>query len=169
MVPGNLFYLTLLFTKPNRFFMQRNKLVILAILFLALTQKTFAQDELDKYITRLRISQAVDGRQTASMTSGSFFLYGQGYFDNKNYTAAAHFFKDALAKDPRNACASYQLGLCLLRQNDPSKAKLAQKYLDRAFAASPSLKERFAKETLPVTSAPVETGKTENAKATLPR
>ena len=139
------------------------------LFLLIFTQTSFAQDDLEKYITRLKISEAVNGQETVSMSSGSFFLYGQGYFENRNYVAAAHFFKDALSKEPGNACASYQLGLCLLRQNDPSKAILAQKYLDRAFAASPSLKERFSKETIPVTIAPVETGKTENSKATLPR
>lgn len=126
--------------------MPKNKLVILALLALTLTQKSFAQDELDKYITSLRISQAVDGKQTASMTSGSFFLYGQGYFENRNYTAAAHFFKDALAKDPRNACASYQMAISLIRQNDPEKTAQAQKYLERAFSINPSLKERLAKD-----------------------
>ncbi|HEU4903621.1 MAG TPA: tetratricopeptide repeat protein [Flavisolibacter sp.] len=146
--------------------MQRNKLVILAILFLALTQKTFAQDELDKYLTRLRISQAVDGRQTASMTSGSFFLYGQGYFDNKNYTAAAHFFKDALAKDPRNACASYQMAISLIRQNDPNKTQQAQKYLERAFAIYPSLKERLAKDVATAATAGYPAEDAEEKKAT---
>jgi Tfp pilus assembly protein PilF len=126
--------------------MQKHKLFILAFLFLALAQTSFAQDELDKYITRLRISQAVDGRQTASMTSGSFFLYGQGYFENKNYTAAAHFFKDALAKDPQNACASYQMAISLIRQNNPEKAGQAQKYLQLAFAIYPSLKDRLVKD-----------------------
>lgn len=142
---------------------------IFFVLFLIFTQTTFAQDDLEKYITRLKISEAVKGSETSSMSSGSFFLYGQGYFENRNYVAAAHFFKDALSKDPGNACASYQLGLCLLRQDDPSKTEMARKYLDRAFAVYPSLKERFAREYAPAGSAFVETRNLEQTKATSPR
>ena len=149
--------------------MQHIRLAFLFLFFLAAAKTSFAQDDLEKYITRLKISEAVNGSETASMSSGSFFLYGQGYFENKNYVAAAHFFRDALSKDPGNACASYQLGLCLLWQNDPSKTELARKYLDRAFTVSPSLKERFAKENLPVSRATAKTALPEGAKATLPR
>lgn len=74
--------------------MQRIRWALLVILFLVVAQKTVAQDDLDKYITRLRISQAVAGMETSSMSAGSFFLYGQGQIDNRDYPAAAHFFKD---------------------------------------------------------------------------
>ncbi|WP_121356061.1 tetratricopeptide repeat protein [Flavisolibacter nicotianae] len=149
--------------------MQRVRSALMAFLFLAVAQKVLAQDELDKYVTRLRISQAVGGVETASMSAGSFFLYGQGQFDNKNYPAAAHFFKDVLHKDPANAYANYQLAICLIRQNTPVNSKNVQDYLAKAFAAYPSLKERFARETSSTGLTLNSSGMHGDEKSTLPK
>lgn len=127
--------------------MQRIRWALLVILFLVVAQKTVAQDDQDKYITRLRISQAVAGMETSSMSAGSFFLYGQGQIDNRDYPAAAHFFKDVLHKDPVNACANYQLAICVIRQNTPVNGKSVQDYLAKALAVYPILKERFARDS----------------------
>lgn len=149
--------------------MQKTRWAFLLILILAVTQKTIAQDDLDKYITRLRISQAVGGAETASMSAGSFFLYGQGQFDNRNYTAAAHFFKDVLHKDPANACANYQLAICLIRQNIPLNSKNVQDYLAKAFIVFPSLKERFAKEAGSTGIDAISSGLLSDEKSTQPK
>lgn len=149
--------------------MQQIRWALMIILFLAVAQKTVAQDELDKYITRLRISQAVGGSETVAMSSGSFFLYGQGQFDNRNYTAAAHFFKDVLHKDPANAFANYQLAICMIRQNTPVQSKNIQECLAKAFAVYPTLKERFARENGSAGVESISPGLQGGEKTTLPK
>jgi tetratricopeptide (TPR) repeat protein len=126
---------------------------LLSVLFLSLlTHCLFAQDDLDKYIHRLKLSQASGGSETAFMSAGSYFLYGQGYFDNKNYFSAANSFMDAIKADPENPFANYQYAISLIRQNDQYKTELAQTYLQKAFAANPSLKERYSHD-VPVAKA----------------
>ena len=123
------------------------KLVLsLVVLFLMSTQIIFAQDDLDSYINRLKKSEAAGGSETAFLSAGSYFLYGQGYFENKNYSSAASSFGDAVKKDPENAFANYQFAISLIRQNDKYKTQLAQDYLKKAFSINPSLKERYSKD-----------------------
>ncbi len=105
-----------------------------------------AQDDLESYITRLKQSQATGGKETAFMSAGSDFLYGQGYFEAKNYDMAAMYFKQVVNKEPENPYFNYQLAIALIRQNDKYKTQEGQKYLEKAFTLNPGLKNTYAKE-----------------------
>lgn len=102
-----------------------------------------AQDDLDKYIDRLKQSQASGGSETAFLSVGSTFLYGQGYFEKKEYDLAAMYFKQAYQKDSANPFTSYQIAASLLKQKDKYKAQEAQYYLNKAIQINPSLASRF--------------------------
>lgn len=128
-------------------------------LFLSFSPNLFAQDDLDQYIQRLKKSEASGGKETAFMSAGSYFLYGQGYFETRNYFSAANSFEDALRAEPENPYANYQLALSLIRQNDKHKTERAQTYLQKAFALNPSLKARYAKDV------PAAQAATENKQA----
>jgi hypothetical protein len=49
-----------------------------------LSSTALAQDELDLYVAKLKQSKASGGSETAFMSAGSDFLYGQEYFESKN-------------------------------------------------------------------------------------
>lgn len=104
------------------------------------------QDDLDRYVERLRRSYASGGKETAFLSPGADFLYGQDYFEAKNYSSAAWYFQDVLKKEKDNAFAHYQLAIALLRQNDQYKTRQAQEYLQEAFRLQPSLKERYTRD-----------------------
>lgn len=104
------------------------------------------QDDLDRYVERLRRSYASGGKETAFMSPGADFLYGQDYFEAKNYSSAVWYFQDVVKKEKDNAFAHYQLAISLLRQNDQYKTRQAQEYLQEAFRLNPSLKERYTRD-----------------------
>lgn len=133
------------------FFYQKASLV-----FLLICSVTFIHaqtDSLDSYIKRLRQSQASGGAETAFLTTGSEFLYGQDYFDAGNYSSAAYYFQTIVQREKDHPYANYQLAIALLKQNDPEKAKQAQIHLASSFQALPALKERYKKD-IPVGTAP---------------
>ncbi|HEY1112016.1 MAG TPA: tetratricopeptide repeat protein [Chitinophagaceae bacterium] len=104
------------------------------------------QDDLDRYVERLRRSSASGGNETAFLSPGADFLYGQDYFEAKNYSSAVWYFQDVLKKDKDNAFAHYQLAIALMRQNDKYKTQQAQDHLREAFRLQPSLKERYGRD-----------------------
>ena len=75
-----------------------------------------AQDPLEQYIQRLRRSEASGGSETGFLSVGSTFLYGQGYFEKKEYDLAAMYFKQAFEKDSTSAFVNYQIAASLLKQ-----------------------------------------------------
>ncbi|AKD04040.1 hypothetical protein PKOR_14230 [Pontibacter korlensis] len=103
-----------------------------------------AKDELAAYVQRLKESSAKGGSETAFMSVGSDFLYAQEYFEAGNYSSAEYSFANIVRSHKDHAFANYQLAISLIKQNNPEKAKLAQEYLEHAFALNPSLKARFA-------------------------
>lgn len=128
--------------------MHRFLLPVLALLlFCTLSlQAQETKDDLDNYVARLRKSSATGGKETAFMSPGADFLYGQDYFEAKNYSSASWYFMDVVKKEKDNAFAHYQLAIALIRQNDKHKTEQAQEYLDAAFRLNPSLKERYARD-----------------------
>lgn len=122
------------------------------LLLLASCTSLFAQDDLDKYIARLRQSAKEGGKETAFMSPGAEFIYGQDYFEAKDYFFAASSFKRVVDAQKDNAFANYQLAVSLLRQKDKYKEQEAQQYLEAAFRLNPSLQERYAKD-VPVAKA----------------
>jgi tetratricopeptide (TPR) repeat protein len=114
------------------------------------------QDELEAYIQKLKASKATGGNETAFMSIGSDFMYAQEYFEAKNFSSAAYSFRAIVQRQPDHPFANYQLAVSLLKQNDPEKTKEAQPYLERAFALSPGLKDRFARE-MPQSTSTVST------------
>ncbi len=135
----------------------------------------FAQDDLDNYINRLKKSEATGGSETAFMSPGAEFMYGQGYFEAKNYDMAALYFMRAQKGDSTNAYFNYQLAIALLKQNDQYKAQEAQLYLQKAFSLNANLKTRFAADipqatntntTRPVPASTENKGPAENKKVT---
>jgi tetratricopeptide (TPR) repeat protein len=103
-------------------------------------------DSLENYINRLRLSQASGGSETAFLSTGSDFLYGQDYFEAGNYSSAASYFQAIIRKEKNHPYANYQLAISLLKQNDPEKAKLAKILLANSFKTLPALKERYQKD-----------------------
>jgi hypothetical protein len=120
------------------------KTTLFFIVLLFSIGQAFAQDDLDNYINRLKKSQATGGSETAFMSAGSDFMYGQDYFEAKSYDMAAMYFARAQKADSANPYFNYQLAIALLKQNDQYKAQEAQLYLQKAFALNASLKKRFA-------------------------
>ncbi|MCW3111868.1 MAG: hypothetical protein JWR18_264 [Segetibacter sp.] len=102
--------------------------------------------DLDKYIQRLKDDKAGPLKETGFLSAGSDFLYGQEYFEAKNYSSAEWYFKDAVKKQKDNSFANYQLAISLIRQNDQNKKQQAQEYLDAAFRLNPLLKENYKKD-----------------------
>jgi tetratricopeptide (TPR) repeat protein len=132
--------------KPQQYSMLQRFVAILTIT-VCVSQLSYAQnDPLEQYIHRLRRSQATGGSETGFLSVGSTFLYGQGYFEKKEYDLANMYFMQAFQKDSSNAFVNYQVAASLLKQNDPYKAEEAQKYLNNAFRLNPGLKQTFAKE-----------------------
>ena len=117
--------------------------LMFAILFCALLSAN-AQDLLDQYVKRLRQSEASGGSETAFLSVGSTFFYGQGYFEKKEYWLAAMYFKQAFEKDSTNAFVNYQLAASLLRQNNEYNSEDAKQYMQRALRLNPALSNRFA-------------------------
>lgn len=116
---------------------------MLFVLFLSTAfSPVFSQDDLDNYIKRLKQSQATGGKETAFLSAGSSFLYGQEYFEAKRYDMAAMYFTQALEKEPGNPYFNYQLAISLLKQNNEQKTLQAQPYLSKAFELNPGLKAR---------------------------
>ncbi len=113
----------------------------LALLLICGTNFVHAQiDSLDNYIKRLRLSQASGGSETAFLSTGSEFLYGQDYFDAGNYSSAASYFQSIIRKEKDHPYANYQLAIALLKQNDPEKAKLGAKSFSQFFSGVTCLK-----------------------------
>jgi Tfp pilus assembly protein PilF len=104
------------------------------------------KDDLDRYVERLRRSSVAGGSETAFLSPGADFLYGQDYFEANNYSSAVWYFQDVVKKEKDNAFAHYQLAIALLRQNDTYKKQQAQEYLREAFRLLPSLKERYGRD-----------------------
>jgi hypothetical protein len=104
------------------------------------------QDVLEQYINRLRQSAESGGAETAFMSVGSKFLYGQDFFENKEYDLANMYFTQAYQVDSTNAFVNYQIAASLLKQNENKKTALAQKYLQNAFLLNPGLKETYEKQ-----------------------
>jgi hypothetical protein len=120
------------------------KTTLLFLVLLFSICQSFAQDDLDNYINRLKKSEATGGSETAFMSAGAEFMYGQGYFETKSYDMAALYFMRAQKMDSTNPYFNYQLAVALLKQNDKYKAQEAQLYLQKAFALNASLITRFA-------------------------
>lgn len=120
--------------------------VAMLVVFVCLSSIVKAQDPLDQYVQRLRQSQASGGSETGFLSVGSTFLYGQDYFDKKEYDLANMYFMQAYQKDSSNAFVNYQIAASLLKQKDQYKTQAAQKYLQNAFRLNPGLKGRYAKE-----------------------
>jgi tetratricopeptide (TPR) repeat protein len=118
--------------------------ICLGLLCLVFTAK--AQDPLDQYIDRLRRSEASGGSETSFLSVGSTFLYGQGYFDKKEYDLAAMYFKQAWEKDSTNAFVNYQIAASLLKQNNKYKAEEAKTYMQKAIELNSGLAARFASD-----------------------
>jgi tetratricopeptide (TPR) repeat protein len=123
-----------------------------------------SQDALEQYVKRLRQSEASGGSETAFLSVGSTFLYGQGYFEKKEYSLANMYFMQAFQKDSTNAFVNYQIAASLLKQNDKYKAEEAKKYLQNAFRLNPALKATFDKE-FPGQSTKPQNGNNDNATA----
>jgi len=128
--------------------------LLLWMLALPFSGSAQTKDALDKYIGQLRQDYAGERKQTGFLSAGSDFLYAQDYFETKNYSSAAGYYKDVIRKDDQNAFAHYQLAISLIRQNDPFKKEEAAPHLSTAFRLEPQLKERFSKD-IPATTGAV--------------
>lgn len=135
------------------------RLWFLLVFFPFVLQAQEAKDDLDRYVERLRLSAASGGKETAFMSAGADFLYGQDYFEAKNYSSASWYFQDVLKKENDNAFAAYQLAISLIRQNDKYKTQQAQQYLEQAFRLNPSLKERYDREVPAAAKTPASAAK----------
>ncbi|MGV3530286.1 MAG: tetratricopeptide repeat protein [Flavisolibacter sp.] len=122
------------------------KVFALLLLTTAFFTRASAQDPLDQYVERLRRSQATGGSETGFLSVGSTFLYGQGYFEKKEYDLAAMYFQQAYQKDSTNAFVNYQVAASLLRQNNKYKTAEAETYWQNAVRLNPGLKARLTKE-----------------------
>lgn len=122
-----------------------------------------SQDALEQYVKRLRLSEASGGSETAFLSVGSTFLYGQGYFEKKEYNLANMYFMQAYEKDSTNAFVNYQIAASLLKQNDKYKAEEAKKYLQNAFRLNPALRATFDKEFPGQSAKPQNTNNTNNS------
>jgi tetratricopeptide (TPR) repeat protein len=119
------------------------KQMLLVLFLFTASSQIFSQDDLDNYIKKLRQSEATGGKETAFLSAGSSFLYGQGYFESKQFDLAAMYFIQALDKEADNPYFNYQLAISLLKQNNEHKALQAQPYLQKAFELNPNLKTRY--------------------------
>ena len=104
------------------------------------------QDALEQYVNRLRQSAKSGGAETAFLSFGSTFLYGQDYFEKKEYGLANMNFNLAYQVDSTNVFVNYQIAASLLLQNEPGKTLLAQKYLQTAFILNPALKYTYDRQ-----------------------
>src|SRR5690606_36458645 len=129
--------------------------ILLATFLLFCSSFAHAQtDSLDQYIKRLRLSQASGGSETAYLSIGSDFLYGQDYFDVGNFSSAMYQFQSIVRKEKDHPYANYQLAISLLKQNDGDKATRAEIYLANAFKVMPALKTRYQKDMPHLAAAP---------------
>jgi tetratricopeptide (TPR) repeat protein len=128
----------------------KNRVRVLLIGALLLSSSyLFAQstkDALDAYVERLKTSQATGGSETAFLSVGSAFLAAQEYFEAGNYASAEYSFASVVRAHKNHAFANYQLAVALILQNETQKAKLAQEYLQHAFALNPELKKRYLQD-----------------------
>mgnify|MGYP003575503848 FL=1 len=127
---------------------------VLTFFALLLTSGLFAQDDLDNFINRLKKSEATGGSETAFMSAGAEFMYGQGYFEKNTYDMAAMYFRRAQQMDSTNPYFNYQFAIALLKQNDAHKTQEAQPYLQKAFALNKSLQARYAIDMPQAAAAP---------------
>ena len=95
---------------------------VLTFFALLLTSGLFAQDDLDNFINRLKKSEATGGSETAFMSAGAEFMYGQHYFEKNTYDMAAMYFRRAQQMDSTNPYFNYQFAIALLKQADAHKA-----------------------------------------------
>jgi tetratricopeptide (TPR) repeat protein len=102
---------------------------------------TNALKGLDKYIGGLKYSQSTGGAETAMNTVGRNVLYGYENYEAAQYISAATDFRLALSADKEHPYINYLLGVSLYAQGKSSEA---EPFLQKAFAADPSLKQRFA-------------------------
>jgi tetratricopeptide (TPR) repeat protein len=121
---------------------------IIAILFTCFVSfNTYSQsDSLDLYIKRLRHSAATGGSETAFLSIGSDFMYGQEYLESGSYDGAERNFAAIVRSHNNHPYANYQLGFSMMKQNDPEKKKAAMVYFETAFKVIPQLKERFKRD-----------------------
>jgi len=117
--------------------------LLLAISFSSLLH---AQDPLEQYIKRLRQSEASGGSETGFLSVGSTFLYGQGYFEKKEYDLANMYFKQAYEKDSTNAFVNYQIAASLLKQKNKYKTQEAERFWQNAVRLNAGLQQRLEKE-----------------------
>ncbi len=103
-------------------------------------------DSLDLYIKRLKHSAATGGSETAFLSIGSDFMYGQEYLEAGGYDGAERNFAAIVRSHNNHPYANYQLGYSMMKQNDPEKKKAAMVYFETAFKAIPQLKERFKRD-----------------------
>lgn len=123
----------------------RFSISLIVLIFISIS--AFSQtDSLDNYINKLKLSRANGGSETAFLSIGSDFMYGQEYFEAGNFSSAAWYFNSIVRNHKDHAYANYQLAICLLKQNDLYKAESAKQYLEASFNAQPSLRERFKRE-----------------------
>ncbi len=119
------------------------KSVVTVVLLSCFVLSAQSQDPLEQYVKRLRASQASGGSETGFLSVGSTFLYGQDYFEKKEYDLANMYFMQAYQKDSTNAFVAYQIAASLLKQNDKYKAEEAKIFLQTALRLNPSLKETY--------------------------
>lgn len=110
-------------------------------------------DSLDLYIKRLKHSAATGGSETAFLSIGSDFMYGQEYLEAGGYDGAERRFAAIVRSHNNHPYANYQLGYSMMKQNDPEKKKVAMIYFENAFKTIPQLRERF-KRDFPFSVAP---------------
>lgn len=103
-------------------------------------------DSLDIYIKRLKHSAATGGSETAFLSIGSDFMYGQEYLEAGGYDGAERNFAAIVRSHNNHPYANYQLGYSMMKQNDPEKKKAAMIYFENAFKVIPQLRERFKRD-----------------------
>ena len=126
-----------------------SRFIVAMIASIFITLSAFSQtDSLDNYVNRLKLSQANRGSETAFLSIGSDFMYGQEYFEAGNFSSAEWYFSSIVRSHKDHAYANYQLAICLLKQNDPFKAESAKQYLEAAFNLQPTLRERLDRKSV---------------------
>lgn len=111
-------------------------------------------DSLDLYIKRLKHSAATGGAETAFLSIGSDFMYGQEYLEAGSYDGAERNFAAIVRSHNNHPYANYQLAYSMMKRNDPEKKKAAMVYFEKAFQLVPQLRERY-KRDFPSLGAPI--------------
>ncbi|UKJ07828.1 tetratricopeptide repeat protein [Solitalea lacus] len=137
--------------------MNTPRLLFCFLLIIFSNSSALAQDDLTKYVNRLKKSQTVRGEETAFMTAGSSFMYGWENYELKKYEEASWKFEDAMNKQSDNAFATYMYAISLIKQNDTYKTQKAQAFLQKAFNLNPSLKDCYNKEFPATAPKPADT------------